>query len=225
MKGNLLRATFAIVRKDLAAEWRSRELFTSILVFSLLVILIFNFALELDPRTRTSVTAGVLWVTFTFAGVLSLNRAFIMEKEGGCIEGLLACPISREAIYIGKMLGSLIFMLIVEVIALSVFTLLFNLPVLSPEVVITTFLTTVGFVAIGTTFAAMAVNTRAQEMVLPVLFLPMVSPIIISAVKASGLAISGETWGSMTTWLGIIIAFDVIFIVASYLVFTFVVEE
>lgn len=214
-----------IVWKDIISEIRTRESISSVLVFTLLVIVIFNFAFNSNHETMKLVAPGILWVTFAFAGVLSLNRAFVMEKEGGCIEGLLACPISREAIYIGKMLGSLIFMLIVEAIALLAFTLLFNLPVLSPEVVITTFLTTVGFVAIGTIFSAMAVNTRAREMVLPILFLPVVSPIIISAVEASGLAISGETWGSMTTWLEIIIAFDVIFIVASYLVFTFVVEE
>ncbi|MFC1981211.1 heme exporter protein CcmB [Chloroflexota bacterium] len=219
------RQITTIVWKDIISEIRTRESIFSVLVFTLLVIVIFNFAFSSNHETMKIVAPGILWVTFAFAGVLSLNRAFVMEKEGGCIEGLLACPISREAIYIGKMLGSLIFMLIVEAIALPVFTLLFNLPVLSPEVVITTLLATVGFVAIGTTFAAMAVNTRAREMVLPILFLPMVSPIIVSAVEASGLAISGETWGSMTTWLEIIIAFDVIFIVASYLVFAFVVEE
>ncbi len=214
-----------IVRKDFTSEIRTGESIISVLVFTLLVIVIFNFAFSSNQETMKTVAPGILWVTFTFAGVLSLNRAFVMEKEGGCIEGLLASPISREVIYIGKMLGSLIFMLIVEIVALSAFTLLFNLSILSPEVVITTFLATIGFVAMGTIFAAMAVNTRAREMVLPVLFLPMVSPIIISAVKASGLAISGETWSDMITWLGIIIAFDVIFIVASYLVFAFVVEE
>ena len=214
-----------IVWKDIISEIRTRESIPSVLVFTLLVIVIFNFVFSDDNETMRLAAPGILWVTFAFAGVLSLNRTFVNEREGGCIEGLLACPVSRETIYIGKMLGSLIFMLIVEVIALPVFALLYNLPVLSPEVVITTFLATVGFVAAGTTFSAMAVNTRAREMVLALLFLPVVSPIIVSAVEASRLAISGETWGSMATWLEIIIAFDVIFIVASYLVFTFVVEE
>ncbi len=219
------RQVTGIVWKDVISEIRAKESVFSVLVFTLLVIVIFNFAFSSNQGTMKLVTPGILWVTFAFAGVLSLNRAFVMEKEGGCIEGLLACPISRETIYVGKMLGSLIFMLVVEAIALPIFALLFNLPVLSPEVVITTFLATIGFVAIGTMFSAMAVNTKAREMVLPILFLPMVSPIIVSAVEASTLAISGETWGSMTTWLQIIIAFDVIFVVASYLVFPFVVEE
>ncbi|MFC1929618.1 heme exporter protein CcmB [Chloroflexota bacterium] len=219
------RQVTTIVWKDIISEIRTKEGVSSVLIFTLLVIVIFNFAFSSNEETMKLVAPGILWVTFAFAGVLSLNRTFIMEKEGGCIEGLLACPISRETIYIGKMLGSLIFLLIVEAIALPIFALLYNLPILSPEVVITTFLTTVGFVAIGTMFSAMAVNSRAREMVLPILFLPVVSPIIVSAVEASGLAISGETWGSMATWLEIIIAFDVIFIVASYLVFAFVIEE
>ncbi len=219
------RQVTGIVWKDVISEIRTKESISSVLVFTLLVIVIFNFAFSSNQETMKLVAPGILWVTFAFAGVLSLNRAFVMEKEGGCIEGLLVCPISRETIYVGKMLGSLVFMLIVEAIALPIFALLFNLAVLSPEVITITFLTTVGFVAIGTMFSAMAVNTKAREMVLPILFLPVVSPIIVSAVQASGLAISGETWSSLTSWLQIIIAFDVIFIVASYLVFAFVIEE
>ena len=219
------RQVTTIVWKDIISEIRTKEGVSSVLIFTLLVIVIFNFAFSSNEETMKLVAPGILWVTFAFAGVLSLNRTFVTEKEGGCIEGLLACPISRETIYIGKMLGSLIFLLIVEAIALPIFALLYNLPTLSPEVIITTFLTTVGFVAIGTMFSAMAVNSRAREMVLPILFLPVVSPIIVSAVEASGLAISGGTWGSMATWLEIIIAFDVIYITASYLVFAFVIEE
>lgn len=141
------------------------------------------------------------------------------------MEGLMACPISREVIYVGKMLGSLLFMLFVEAIVLPIFALLFNLAVLSPQLITVTFLTTLGFVAVGTLFSAMAVNTRAREMVLPVLFLPIVAPIIISAVNATGLALSGEPWSILFPWLGIIAAFDIIFLVASFLVFNFIIEE
>lgn len=214
-----------IIWKDVISEIRTKESISSVLVFTLLVIVVFNFAFGSNPEAMRTVAPGILWVTFAFAGVLSLNRSFIMEREDNCIEGLMVCPISRETIYVGKMLSSLIFMLIVEIIALPIFTMLFNIPVLSGEIVAITFLTTVGFVAIGTLFAAMAVNTKAREMVLPILFLPIVSPIIVSAVKASDQALSGETWGSLSSWLQIIIAFDVIFIVASFLVFSFVIEE
>lgn len=219
------RKVIAITWKDALSEMRTREIVFSVLVFTLLVIVIFNFAFGATQEMMTLVAPGMLWVTFAFAGVLSLNRSFISEKEQDCLEGLMACPISREAIYVGKMLGSLLFMLIIEAIALPIFAFLFNLPVLSLQLVAITVLTTVGFVAVGTLFSALAVNTKAREMVLPILFLPIVIPIIISAVKASGLALSGEPWSSLSPWFQIILAFDVIFLVVSFLIFAFVIEE
>jgi len=215
----------AIVWKDILSEIRTKESITSVLVFTLLVIVIFNFAFDSNTQTMNLVAPGILWVTFAFAGVISLNRGFLVEKEENCIEGLLACPVPREAIYLGKVIGSLVFMLAVEAIGLPLFAFLFNLPVLSLQVIVITLLTTIGFTAVGTLFSAMAVNTKAREMVLPILFLPLVSPIIISAVKASGLSLSGETWGAMANWLAIIGTFDVIFMVASYLLFNFIIEE
>ncbi len=215
----------AITRKDALSEMRTREIVFSVLVFTLLVIVIFNFAFGASQEMVALVAPGILWVTFAFAGVLSLNRSFILEKEEGCLEGLMVCPVSREAIYVGKMLGSLLFMLIIEAIALPIFAFLFNLEVLSLQIVVITVLTTVGFVAVGTLFSALAVNTRAREMVLPILFLPIVIPLIIFAVKASGLAISGEPWSSLSPWLQIIVAFDAIFLVVSFLIFAFVIEE
>jgi heme exporter protein B len=219
------RKVTTIVWKDILSEMRAREGIASVLVFTLLVIVIFNFAFGANPQLVKSVAPGMLWVTFAFAGVLSLNRAFIMEREEGCMEGLMVCPISRDTIYVGKMLGSLIFMLILEIIAIPIFTALFNLPLLTLEIAATTFLTTVGFVTTGTLFSAMAVNTKARELVLPILFLPIVSPIIICAVNASGLALSGESWSGLSTWLEIIVAFDVVVTVAAFLIFTYVIEE
>jgi heme exporter protein B len=157
--------------------------------------------------------------------VLSLNRAFIQEKEDNCLEGLMGCPISRETIYLGKMLGSLFFMLLVEAVVLPVFALLFNVNVISWPLITITVLATLGFVTIGTLFSALAVNTKAREMVLPVLFFPIIAPVIIAAVSASGRALGGESWGDIASWLGIIAAFDIIFLVVAYLIFSFVIEE
>jgi heme exporter protein B len=218
------RKAIAITRKDVLSEMRTKEVIFSVLVFTLLVIVTFNFAFETTQETVKLVAPGMLWVTFAFAGVLSLNRSFILEKEEGCLEGLMACPIDREAIYVGKMLGSLVFMLIVEGIALPIFAFLFNL-VISLQLIVITVLATVGFVAVGTLFSALAVNTKAREMVLPILFLPIVAPVIVSAVKASGLALSGGPWSDLSSWLQIIAAFDAIFLVVSFLIFAFVIEE
>ncbi len=219
------RKIWAIVWKDLLSEMRTKETISSVLVFTLLVIVVFNFAFGSSQALMKQIAPGILWVTFTFAGVLSLNRAFIIEKEDASFEGLMASPVSRDAIYFGKAISSLIFMLIVEVIALPVFSFLFNIPVLSLAVATLTLLSTIGFVAVGTLFSAMAVNTKARELVLPILFLPVVSPVVISAVKGSAMAISGEPWSSLASWLQIIVAFDVIFIGVSYVVFPYVIEE
>jgi heme exporter protein B len=216
---------FAITRKDIISEFRAREIIVSVLMFVLLVIIIFNFAFGATNEIMNAAAPGMLWVTFAFAGVLSLNRAFIMEKEEGCLEGLMVSPVSREVIYAGKMLSSLLFLLVIEIIALPIFAFLFNLNVLSLEIITVTFLATVGFVACGTLFSALAVKTKARELVLPILFLPVVVPVIIGAVKATGLALSGGSWQSISNWLLIIGAFDVIFLVISFWVFNFIIEE
>jgi len=219
------RKVFTITWKDALSEMRTREIIFTVLVFTLLIFVLFSFAFGSNPETMSLVAPGLLWVTFAFSGVLSLNRAFIPEKEQGCLEGLMVCPVSREVIYAGKMLSSLLFMLIIEAIALPTFAFLFNLPVLSLQLIVITILTTIGFVAVGTLFSALAVNTKAREMVLPILFFPIIAPIIIGAVNASGSALAGEPWQNMLSWLQIIAAFDVIFLVVPFLIFAFVIEE
>jgi len=221
----LLAKALVIAWKDILSETRTREIITSVLVFAVLVIVIFHFAFGGSQQEMLELAPGMLWVTFSFAGVLSLNRSFIKEKEENCLEGLMVCPVSREAIYVGKMLGSLLFMLLVETIVLPIFALLFNVGVISLPLVAIALLATVGFAAVGTLFSALAVNTRAREMVLPILFFPIVAPVIIGAVNASAAILNGDPWSSMSAWFGIIAAFDVIFLVVSFLVFPFVIEE
>ena len=219
------RKVGAITWKDALTELRTKEVVFTVLVFAILVIVIFNFAFGTTSEAVALVGPGILWVTFAFSGVLSLNRAFIAEREAGCLEALMAAPMSREAVYVGKMLASLISMLVVEIVALPVFAVFFNLDVFSLPLIVTTLLATIGFVAVGTLFSALAVNTRAREMVLPILFLPIVVPVIISAVKASGIALTGGSWSDVFQWLQIILAFDAIFLVVAYLVFGYVIEE
>ena len=145
---DFLRALWAVVWKDLSAEWRSRELLTAMLVFALLVILIFNFALELDARARASVTSGVLWVTFAFAGTLGLNRSMATEKDRGCLDGLLLAPVDRSAIYFGKAIGNLIFMFVVELIVLPIYSVLYNINLFRPGLLLVILLGSIGYVAV-----------------------------------------------------------------------------
>ncbi|MCI0521398.1 MAG: heme exporter protein CcmB, partial [Chloroflexi bacterium] len=198
-----LRALWAIVWKDLAAEWRSRELLSAMLVFALLVILIFNFALELDAKARSTVTAGVLWVTFTFAGTLGLNRSMAVEKDRGCLDGLLLAPVDRSAIYFGKMIGNLIFMLTVEAIVLPVYSVLYNTNLIHGGLIVVILLGSLGYVAVGTLLASMAVQTRTRDVLLPILLFPVVIPVIIAAVKGSSGFLQGFPIDEIMPWINL----------------------
>ena len=218
-------AVVAIVWKDLAAELRSRELLSAMLVFALLVILIFNFALELDPGTRRVATPGILWATFAFAGTLGLNRSMAVEKDRGCLDGLLLAPVDRSAIYFGKMISNLAFMLIVEVVVLPVYSVLYNVNLLNPGLIIVILLGSIGYVAVGTLLSSMAVQTRTRDVLLPILLFPVVIPILIAAVKASGGFLQGLELTEIMPYINLLIVYDVIFTAVAYMVFDYVVEE
>ncbi|HEX6305736.1 MAG TPA: heme exporter protein CcmB [Anaerolineales bacterium] len=220
-----LRAVWAVIWKDLSAELRSRELLSAMLVFALLVILIFNFALDLDVSARFSVTSGVLWVTFAFAGTLGLNRSMAVEKDRGCLDGLLLAPVDRAAIYFGKAIGNLVFMLIVEIIVLPVYSALYNVNLFIPGLLAVTLLGSVGYVAVGTLLATMAIQARTRDVLLPILLFPVVLPVLLGGVKASGFYLEGREMDVIWPWINLLIVYDVIFIAIAFMVFDFVVEE
>jgi len=193
-------------------------------IFALIVILVFSFSFELRVERVNQVAPGVLWVAFTFAGMLGLGRSFILESDQGCLDGLLLCPVDRSVIYFGKMLSNLLFISITEAIILPLYFALFNLPfklLLLPIIV----LGTVGFSAVGTLFSAMTVHVRAREVMLPILLFPIVMPALIAAVKLTGGILDGQAWSEMTHWLQLLVGFDVIFLAVSYMAFDYVVEE
>ncbi len=221
----MVHKIIAIVHKDIIAELRTKEMFSSMFVFALLVIVIFNFAFELRVANVKQVAPGMLWVTFTFAGMLGLNRSFILEKDRGCLEGLLLAPVDRSAIYFGKMLGNLIFMSVVEAIVLPIFWVLFNPPLFSPALALVILLGTLGFAGVGTLFSAIAVHTRAREVMLPILLFPVVLPLMIAAVKLTGGLLDGQPLAEMHNWLNLLVGFDMVFLTVSYMTFDYVVEE
>jgi heme exporter protein B len=221
----LLRAIGAVIWKDLAAELRSRELVSAMLVFALLVILIFNFALELQVGTRAEVTSGVLWVTFAFAGTLGLNRSMATEKDRGCLDGLLLAPVDRSAIYFGKAAGNLVFMLVVEIIVLPVYSVLYNVNLFEPGLIAVILLGSVGYTAVGTLLSSMAVQTRTRDILLPILLFPIVIPVLITAVKASSGFLQALEMAEIWPYLNFLIVYDIIFIALAFMVFDYVVEE
>ena len=222
---NFFKAVAAVVWKDLRAEFRSRELFSAMLVFSLLIILIFNFALELDIKTRKSVTPGVLWATFAFAGTLGLNRSMAIEKDRGCLDGLLLAPVDRSAIYFGKVISNLAFMLIVELIVLPVYSVLYTVNLFQPGLLLVILLGSIGYVGVGTLLSTMSVQTRTRDILLPILLFPVVIPVLLSAVKASSGFLTGADQSQIMFPLGLLVSYDIIFIALAFMVFDNVVEE
>ena len=220
-----LKAMNAVIWKDLAAEWRSRELLSAMLVFALLVIFIFNFALELDAQAGAAVTAGVLWVTFTFAGTLGLNRSMAVEKDRGCLDGLLLAPVDRTAIYFGKALSNLVFMLVVAAIVLPLYSILYNTNLFLPGLLGVILLGSLGYVAVGTLLSAMTVQARTRDILLPILLFPVVLPLLVAAVKASSGFLQAQPLELILPWLNLLLVYDVIFIAVAFMVFDYVVEE
>ena len=223
--GRYLRAVWAVVWKDLSAELRSRELLGAMLVFALLVVLIFNFALELDRTAREAATSGVLWVTFSFAGTLGLNRSMAMEKDRGCLDGLLLAPVDRTALYFGKALSNLAFMIMVEAIVLPVYSFLYGINLFDPGFLAVVLLGSIGYVAVGTLLAAMAVQARTRDILLPILLFPVMIPLLLAVVRASTAFLQGLGSAEILPWLRILIATDLIYLAVAFMVFDFVVEE
>lgn len=213
----------ALLWKDLRCELRTRQVWISMALFALLVLVVFNFAFDLQVENKAAVAPGALWIAFVFASTLGLGRTLAAEQDRGSLDRLLLCPVERKAIYCAKLLGNLLFIGVVELVSLPVFAAIYNLPVLQVGLIPIVALGTLGVAALGTLFAAIAANTRAREVLLPLLLFPLIVPVVIAAVKATqGLIapISGDA-----PWLGLIAAFDVIFLSISAMTFQYVIEE
>jgi heme exporter protein B len=220
-----LQKVFAIVWKDVRAELRTKDILSSMLVFAALAVVIFQFAFDLRADNARLVLPGVVWIAITFSGVLGLNRSFILEQDRGSMEGLLLAPMDRSVIYFGKLIGNLLFIFAVELVLLPLASIFFNVWIVTPSVLLVVFLGTIGFAAVGTLFAALSVNTRAREVMLPILLFPIMVPVLIAGVRAMGALLDGETLKDVAQWLRLLVAYDVIFIAAAFLLFDFVVEE
>ena len=215
----------AVVWKDVVLETRTKDTVVSVLVFALLVIVVFNFALNPTPQSVGLVAPGILWVAFTFGGVLGLTRTFAVEKERGGMQGMLLTPVGRDEIYLGKVLSIFVLMIAVEVVTFPIFAVIYDLPLLAPGFIPVAVLATVGIAAVGTLFSAMAVNTRAREVMLPLLFLPIAVPVVVAAVEASGPALAADPWGGALPWLPILAVYDAVFLVVCSIAFGYVVQD
>ena len=221
----LVKPVLVLVWKDMLLEWRSRDLVVSVLVFGLVVVVLFNFALNVAPQRSAILAPGILWVAFAFAATLAMNRAFVREREQGGLDGLLLAPISRDAIFLGKALSGFLFMLSIEMVLLPIFSVLLGFSAFSLALIVTIVLATLGFALVGTLFSAIAVQTRSREILLPVLFFPVILPVLVGAVEATKQALGGETVVGLGHWLPLLGAFDALFLVICPWLFSIVVEE
>jgi len=214
-----------ILWKDLRLELKSKDVIISIVSFALLALVIFNFAFGSSPQLASLIAPGAIWVSITFAGVIGLNRLFVIEHEQGSIIGLLLTPVSKDSIFFGKMLSMFVFLTISEIILLPIYAILFNTSITHPIFLLIVVLGTIGFASLGTLFSAMAVNTRSREIMLPVMFLPIVMPILIGSVVASANILDGGGWSDAARGIHIIIVFDVLSLVVSPLLFEHIMQE
>lgn len=224
---SFLSAALAILRKDLLAEWRTKERLSTMVFFVLLTLLVFNFSFELGGAALHEIGPGVLWSAFVFASLFGLHRSFAAEQENHCLDALLVAPASRGAIYLGKMLGNLLFLLIVEVLSLPFFALFFNLPLqeyLLPLLGVFA-LGAACLAAVGTLFAAMCSNLRLRELLLPLLLLPMIAPALIACVETTALIFQHSRPDIFYRYLRILGVYGVVFTTLALMLFDYVVEE
>ena len=219
------KAVWAVFWKDVQLEMRSKDFVVSILVFSLLVVFIFNFAIDPNPKTVKLVGPGILWVSFFFGGILGFTKIFAVEREHGNVKGLLLAPVPREAIFFGKLVSTFLFMLIVEIIVFPVFCILFNISINQPELIIVVLLVTLGVSTLGTVFSALVANMRSREVMLAVLFLPVVVPVLIAAVEMTDYAFNGGRVNEIIKWAQFLAIYDGIFVVVCSFIFRYVFEE
>ena len=223
----MLKKIAAIFFKDLRMEWRARENLVTICLFSIVVVFIFNFGFDPTRRETLRILPGLLWVAFAFSGIWGCNRSFASEKENGCLEALTIAPMDPGVIYLGKVLANLLFILIAEVVVLLVAVFWYNLPAksLNGWLAVVIFLGTLAYVAVGTLFAAIAVNTRMREVMLPILHFPVAVPVFIAAMEGTAGALRAQPVEEYMVWIRLLISFSIIFTVASYLLFGYVTEE
>ncbi|MGL4651246.1 MAG: heme exporter protein CcmB [Caldilineaceae bacterium] len=223
--GAYWRKVWAIARKDLNAEFRGREVFPTMVAFSILAVIVFGLAFDLRVPESSMVAPGVLWVVILFGGVLGLNRTFGAEADRGTLAALLLAPVDRSAIYFGKFIATFLIMLATEAIVLPVILVIFDVNLFNPAVLLGVLLGTVGYVGVGTLFAALTASSRARESMLPILLLPVMVPIFTAGVGLTSKIVDGGDFADVARWLYLMVGYDIVFLTIAYLVFDLIWEE
>ena len=221
------RTALAIARKDAMAELRGRHATVSTLFFAAVVLLLFGFALGPDSARLAAAAPGLLWLAVVFAGILAVSRLHLLETDDGALEQLALYPVSRRAIYAGKALGGLAVMLVLGLLVLGAVGVLFAIDIGGAwlPLLTTVVLGAIGIAAVGTFYAGVTVRLRAREVMLPLLMLPVLAPLLLGAVKATAAALAGDPFGELGAWLQLLVAFDLIMIVAGMATYGYLLED
>jgi heme exporter protein B len=220
-----LHTIWQVFRKDVQVELRGRQGLPVMLVFALLVVFLFNFALQLSPDLQAGLTAGLLWVSLAFASTLGLNRSVSLERENNALDGLLLAPVDRSAIFFGKALSNLVFTLLVALVLLPVFSLFYGVNLLDPALLLVVLLGQGAYTGLGTLLAALSIQTRTRDVLLPVLLYPLALPVLIAAVESSRSLLARGTLGEQRAWLFLLAACNILFWAAGLMFFETILEE
>ena len=221
-----MRGAGAILLKDLRIEWRTRESLASVFVLGVLLLVVFTVAHDPEPEAAPALAPAVLWVAFVFTGLLGVQRGFLLERENDCMSGLLSAPIDPAAIYAGKLLANVVLLGVTQAVVVPLVGLFLHVDLwgVLPGLVAVLGLGNVGFASLATLFAAVATRTRAREVMLPLLLLPLLVPLLIGAVTATRAVLAGGL-GAARDGIAVLVAFDVVFVVAGWLLFAYVVRD
>lgn len=223
-------AVWAVVWKDLRIEGRTRQTISVMIMFSLAAIVMFNFALGTVLDAARNVASGLLWVTVLLAAILGLNRSLALDRENQVFDAMLIAPIPRTALYLGKVLSTTLFIWLLDLILVVLFTVFFNKPFLQLPIILILILGTLGYVAAGVLITSMTIQTRTREVLLPVLLLPISLPLVLPAAAATSTYISladfgGPTWADVQGAILLILAYDLLMLAVGFLTYRFVVES
>jgi heme exporter protein B len=210
-----LRTALLVLRKDFAIEVKSREILYTTLLFAVSCVLVFSFALVKEGQAPADAAAAILWIAIMFAGTLALGRTFERERYGETLRALLLAPAPRPALYVGKLLGIVLLLGMAEVVLVPLVAFLFAAPFFAHPIMFGALVATgtIGFAAVGTLFAAMLMRVRTRDVLLPILLYPMTVPVIIAGVRGtSALVAQPADPATAGMWLGIMSAFDVVFV-------------
>ncbi|MBZ4686648.1 MAG: heme exporter protein [Clostridia bacterium] len=215
-----------LVWKDLVIEFRAKEILSVMLIFAILVPIILAFSLNSAQETTENIFPGIIWVALTFSGILGFNRTFLNEKQNDSLLGLMLTPVDRTAIYFAKVIVNFTMMIFTEAVTLPLLFILFDFRFRGSilTLVLVIFLGTLGFTSVSTFLSALSANTRASEILLPIILFPIIIPVIIAAVQSTGIVLVGASIGEIASWIKLLGVYDVIFMAVPFILFEYILE-